>query len=153
MLCFTGISAYYTATDAADNTMTVGHNAVSIMEEFIPPDKLEPGMVITKKVNVENTGETPCAIRVSAEFSDSMTEEIAELDIDEDHWELRKDGYYYYREILDTGDITHTLFSTVTIADDAEPAELQDFELMIYAESIDAELSDTYTDVRWQRRV
>lgn len=147
---FTGISAYLTSWDGAQNTMTVGHSAIDVLEEFIPPDKLEPGAVIPKKVNIENTGETPCAVRVSAEFSRSDMEALAELDIDWKYWEKRSDGYYYYKEILDTGDITHTLFNTVTIDGEAEKSQLNSFEIMVYAESVNAEREQSYSAVQWK---
>ena len=147
---FTGISAYLTSMDSALNTMTVGHNTIGILEEFIPPDRLEPGAVIAKKVNIENTGGTPCAVRVSAEFSKSDMEALASLDVDTDHWEKKSDGYYYYKDILDTGDITYTLFNAVTIAGEAEESQMKDFEIMIYAESVNAELDQSYADIKWQ---
>lgn len=141
---------YLSSRDYAGNTMTVGNNRINIIEEFIPPDKLEPAAVIPKKVNIENTGKNPCAVRVSAEFSDSDTAGIAALDVDEEHWEYRNDGYYYYKEILEPGDITHTLINTVTISETAEKNQLKDFELMISAESRNAEVGDDISALSWK---
>lgn len=149
--CFTAISAYFISTDVAHNTMTVGYNTISILEEFIPPDKLYPGVVIAKKVNIENTGETPCAVRVSVEFSDKDMGQIAEMDIDEEHWVCKEDGYYYYKGILDTGGIAHPLFNQILISETASPAVLKDFDVMVYAESRNAELDNDYMNIRWKR--
>lgn len=146
---FSAVAAYLTDADRVLNVMTVGHNTIDILEEFIPPDKLEPGTVIAKKVNIENTGENPCAVRVSAEFTDSDMAAMAELDIDSEFWEYRDDGYYYYKEILDTGDITHTLFNTVSISEEATADQLEDFDIMIYAESRNAENGAAYSAVTW----
>lgn len=147
--CFAGIAAYLMAKDSADNTMTVGHNAISIMEEFIPPDKLEPGVVIPKKVNIQNTGDVPCAVRVSAEFSDSDMKNAAKVDVDDRYWEYKSDGYYYYKEILEVADISHTLFNTVTISQDVKPSQLKDFDIMVSAESRNAEKGMDYGEIRW----
>lgn len=147
--CFTAISAYFISSDEVQNTMTVGHNTISILEEFIPPDKLQPGVVIAKKVNIENTGETPCAVRVSVELSDQGMEQIAELDMDNEHWVRNQDGYYYYTGILDTGGITYPLFNQITISEAATQSELKDFDVMIYAESRNAEKENDYTEINW----
>lgn len=149
--CFAVVSAYFVATDEANNTMTVGHNTISILEEFVPPDSLYPGVVIAKKVNIENTGETPCVVRVSVDYSNKDMEQIAELDIDEEHWVCESDGYYYYNEILDVGDITHPLFNRIMIRETASQADLKDFDVMVHAESMNAEINSNYSDISWKR--
>lgn len=168
--CFLGISAYFTSTDIANNTFTVAENTIKITEDFpsgiIPsspndeylPDENDPDapvempsdeISLRKKVNVENTGPTPVAVRVNVTFSTADMKKVSELDINTEDWEEREDGYYYYKQVLDVGASTNPLFNKVIFSSDATSAQLKDFSIYVYSESRDAQLDTEYMDVVW----
>ena len=134
--------AYLTATDAAANKFTVGETVIEIKEEFTPPDILEPGISFTKKPWVVNTGNLPCYIRMRADFSNNKAEEFCNpLNISPDWERNTSDGYYYYKKIIQPGEKTTPLFSTVSIRQKKNDGsaytntDMADFEILIYAEA------------------
>lgn len=128
--------AYLGTMQPKNNVITVGHDEVSIDEEFSSPDKMEMSNTTPKQINIKNTGSVPCYVRVFAEFSDSVvaadasvvTEKNAEmtwenfkngLKLDQspetisDHWRYvpassgnKLGGYFYYTEKLLPGQTT-----------------------------------------------
>lgn len=67
-----GTAAYFLSHENVDNTITVGNNEISIIEDFDAPTKLTTGLNTYKKnVSVENTGTTNAFVRVYVNFSDS----------------------------------------------------------------------------------
>lgn len=142
LVCFIGVftvNAYLEGQDEAVNSFSVGNNETAIIEDYEEVQHLRPGMNIDKAVSVKNTGRNACFVRVMALFSDSRAEEYAETDINSSCWSLGDDGYYYYRNVLQAGGTTENLFSHVRIADNVEQEKLKGFEIIIYAESINAE--------------
>lgn len=133
------ITAYEFGSKGRINAFRVGGNQVSVIEDFLPPEKLKPGAQFRKKVTVKNTGLNPCKVRIMANFSDSSIADLAEVDFNTKDWEYKGDGYYYYRHELNHGDETECLFSSVKIKDDAPVEMLKDFEIIIYVESINEE--------------
>ncbi|MDR1927185.1 MAG: SipW-dependent-type signal peptide-containing protein [Oscillospiraceae bacterium] len=136
-LSFGGTLAYLYATDAAVNSFTIGENRVEIEEPFEPPPKLEPGITFPKAPAVRNTGNLACFVRMRADFSDALAKATCEaLDINTAHWEYdATDGYYYYKHLLEPGEITEALFEEVKIKSAATEAELREFDITVYAES------------------
>lgn len=131
--------AYLISSDSEINEFVVGENTIKVVEEFDPPEKLEPGTKFVKKPQVQNTGNLPCFVRMRADFSDSTAKEFCKpLDIS-DKWEFHEDdGYYYYKELLLPGDTTTALFEQVEIKTETEgvsPSDMIDFDILIYAES------------------
>ncbi len=59
-----GTLAYFTDTDAETNTFTTGNVAIDLIEEFEQGSKLMPGIDVTKKVTVQNTGSEDAYVRV-----------------------------------------------------------------------------------------
>lgn len=134
--------AYLIANDSVQNEFTVGENKIEVEEEYDPPKKLEPGIVIPKKPRVKNTGNLPCFVRMRADFSDSAAKEFCEeLDIDTVNWEYEADGYYYYKKLLPPGESTTELFKQLKIktvkenGDALTEADLIDFDVLVFAES------------------
>lgn len=146
--CFS-VAAYMIHQDRAENNFTVGYCRIEIQEDFVPPDKLEPGSVIYKKVIVKNTGTTDCGVRVLVSFSDSAMEALTETDINWDSWEDRGDGYYYYKGVLEPGQLSEPVFTTITVKADAQESQIKDFQVMVYGESKNAEGDGDYTDIVW----
>lgn len=132
------ILAYLTSVDTAENSFSVGNSRIQISEEFLPED-LQPGVSIAKKVNIINNGRNPCELRVLACLSDMDMQEYIDIDYNTAAWELKEDGYYYYRDIVEAEGITEPLFTKVSVSAEAPAAELKDFQIYIYAESSNAE--------------
>lgn len=133
------VSAYLVSEDEAINEFLPGNNKTAIIEDYEEVQNLRPGMTIDKAVSVKNTGLNDCYVRVLALFSDSRAEEYASLNINDEDWEKRDDGYYYYGGTLGSGESTDNLFTEVSISQNAEEEKLKGFEIIIYAESINAE--------------
>ena len=145
--CFIGISAYSMAKDMAMNRVKIGNNTVTITENFVPPDELKPGIAIKKQVVVTNTGKVPCVVRVYAEFTNQDIKKFASLDFNSTDWALNQDGYYYYKKPLNVGEKTSPLFNEIKIADSASQADLENFDVLVYAESLNATMEDQYSSV------
>lgn len=141
--------AYLISSDSVTNEFVVGENNVQIVEDYEPPEKLEPGITFKKTPYIENTGNLPCFVRVRVDFSDSRAKEFCELlEMDEENWEYDPaDGYYYYKKLLEpkksTADDYKTtpLFTSVYVKKDKEDgtsyemADMIAFDILIYAES------------------
>ena len=156
--CIGGIFAYYTSHQEVQNTITVGENITVIQEEFDPdPDK----DVYKKSVQIENTGEIPCYVRVYAAFSDEEVAAISELSADgktyysaseydnhlPDGWAKGNDGYLYYTKLLPVGAKTTKLMSNVktTWKADMDP---HDFDLIIREESVQVPANNPGADYK-----
>ena len=57
----------------------------------------------------------------------------------EDWTEKQEDGYHYYKHILPVGVTSPALMTAVKIADDAHLEELEDFQIIVYSESVQSE--------------
>ncbi len=128
------------------NTFTIGSVETEIYE-----DTSSYG---TKTVQVVNTGDSPCLIRVRVHVSP----EDAGVTItgwDTEHWStLQEDGYYYYLGVLsDKGEnatyyATPALFTGYTVAGVDENGNVEDgttvpdFSITVYQESIQYEATN-----------
>lgn len=130
--------AYFTAHKSKVNAMTFGENVIETEEEFPNPDP-KPGDSVKKEVSIKNTGDVPCFVRTKIEFSNDKAESISTMDINTTDWEKNSDGYYYYKKIVPVDKSTTRLMSAVKIADNANLDELEDFEIIVYSESVQAE--------------
>ena len=63
------VSAYFSDREEKRNRITVGDSNIEIVEEFDPPEKIEPGSHFTKKVCMKNLGKSDCFIRCRLELS------------------------------------------------------------------------------------
>ena len=143
----TGVVAYLTDADRANNAMTIGGNHIALTEEFIPPESLAPGIVIPKNVKVTNTGITSCYVRVFAEFTDSDMGQYCEVDWNTTDWVYNSgDQYWYYKNAIATGESTTSLFTTITLIDGDYEAVIKDFDVIVYAESYQSYGFDKYED-------
>lgn len=141
---FTVTYSYLISQDSAVNTFIVGENTVEITEEYEPPKKLSPGIEFKKAPSVKNTGNLPCFVRVRADFSDNRAEEFCEpLDIDTQNWEYdESSGYYLYKNVLNVGETTPPLFTTVKLKTEKSDGtaytenDMIDFDILVYAESV-----------------
>ena len=70
-LLIAGLMAYLSDEEQNRNIHTVGHNTITPVEEFEPPDELTSDTVYKKSVRIFNEPDSvPCFIRVAVEFSD-----------------------------------------------------------------------------------
>ena len=145
----TSIYGYFIYTASKENTIVLGYNKIALNEEYTPPLNMEEDLKqgrevsFTKKPYVTNTGSVECYVRVKAEISDSRVKEYLTIDYNSSEdmndnavdW-YYKDGYYYYKKILKSGENSKPLFTTVTISGDADNVVLEGFDIYVYAESV-----------------
>ncbi len=117
--------AYYQTVGKATNVVTSGNIQFKIHEKTdsgtpFPQEGvyIVPGDIVSKQVSIENDCEHPFYLRVKIVYgvnSQELTsEDCFKLNIQETNWELH-DGWYYYKGILNPGEITPNVFSHVEI--------------------------------------
>lgn len=126
----TGTLAYFTAEETAQNVITMGALKMDLVElngegePWTDVEDIVPGMEVTKKAFVMNTGTVDfyTRVKITKRFVPGEDDELPELDtrlvgldLGED-WELGKDGFYYYRKPVAPGEKTEPLFTTVTFS-------------------------------------
>lgn len=128
----TGTLAYFTAEETAKNVITMGSlkmELVELDEKGEPWEDVEnivPGMEVTKKAFVKNTGTVDfyTRVKITKRFVNEQGDELpkldtdlVELDLGED-WKLGEDGFYYYKykKPVAPGEETKPLFTTVTFS-------------------------------------
>ena len=156
------IIAYLLIDRSKTNTVVVGKGDADITEIFEKPPKLEEGANIYQKtVQISNTGENPCFVRVYMAFSDTSIEKIswfykadsgetiknapaedsakwkAAANISDwlpEDWVYDPDGYFYYTKPVDKGEVTQPLITwvkTVFGSDNIKP-----YDILVYAETV-----------------
>lgn len=130
------------ASSATKNQFTVGNNYSEIAEEYEPPAVLEADKSYTKKVAVSNCNDSratnktvPCYVRLFAEVEDPDVASRLEIDFNSSDWTNKQsDGYYYYKKVLNPGETTSPLFTTLSAKED-----ISDFAMICYSESVQCE--------------
>lgn len=131
-------AAWLSDADAAENLLTPGGVNTSITENFEDPGIPSPGDVIEKTVAVTNNGPNACYVRAAAYFSESDMEELCEVDYNTGRWQY-SGGWWYYRDILETGETTSPLFTAVKMSESAAAEKIHAFDIYIVQESRQAE--------------
>ena len=111
-----------------NNLFHVGAYKTSMTETFVAPDDWKPCEEKEKLVIVKNEGTVNVAVRLKYKEYWRNAEDTANLPLEqngvrlaniffqnEDDWELRNDGYYYYKEELAPGEETSSLFQKVVL--------------------------------------
>lgn len=126
-LAATGTWAYFTAQKQVHNVITTGKVDIRLLEwadadrtqPFEDLTGIMPGMEVTKIAEVKNIGTAPAFIRVqvvvdvySAE-GNALDSAPVKLDFNQTDW-IYHEGYYYYNRILNPGETTEPLFTTVS---------------------------------------
>lgn len=141
-----GIIAYFTDGDTKTNKLRIGSNDITIVEEFDPPEDINPGETFKKDVSIRNTGMSNCYVRVKAIFTRSDMKEVSIIDWNTLSWKYDEtDGYYYYNKVLEKDGLSDPLMQNVTISEFADAEALRNYDIIIYAESIQA---DTFKDYK-----
>ena len=149
--------AYLNDNSAISNKMSIGENTVQINETYEAPKQLQEGAnTIKKEVQVQNTGNIECYVRVFLDFSDSTIKDKSVMSGDgvsrvspaefysnppkgwfyvplEDDEVLG--GYFYYTEPLQPGESTNKLLSEVVVTF-ASMAETKDFDIIVSTDSV-----------------
>lgn len=162
LLAGAGVSAAYLIyQESIVNIIQAGGNTISITEEFEPPKKQEIGdNVFKKRVQIENTDETACFIRVFMEFSDSDIKQRAQISPDGRSWypaveygssgfenfpqnwcylSLEEDpllgGFYYYTVPVNPGERTVPLAEQILVSYEQD-SQIRDFDILVTADSV-----------------
>lgn len=133
--------AYLIADDSAENTLNGSKVETRIEEEFEPPDDPGPGTVIKKAPRIHSDSDVDCYVRARVVFTNDGNSLCEPLKIN-GGWTLLEDGFYYWEGALSPGKNTETLFDTVQLRDDIDKEDIQPFDILVYAESVQAKGSD-----------
>lgn len=150
--------AYFTDTETADNTFTVGSVEIELNEpawkatgEKDAP-QVYPGEKLDKDPQVKNIGENPCLVRIKVEGLDSLKDYCKEKAADADKlitieglnttdWKQEGD-YYYYLKPLDKDATTPALFAGIRMPYSLEnlpEGTTNDFGVKVTAEAVQAQ--------------
>ena len=135
--------SYYSDTETKVNHAVLGFNEIEIDEDYEEPDDIEPGDVVNKTVKIRNIGNGDCYVRVKAVFSHSLTGDKCTVDWNTTDFTYNSaDGYWYYNQILPTGEITPALMTKITVGSDIVTGveDLPEIKMIVYAESIQSKL-------------
>ncbi len=117
--------AFYSTVGTATNVVTSGNirfiiNETTDQGTAFPEEGvyIVPGDIVSKKVNITSDCEHPFYLRVKIIYginSEELTaEDCFKLNVNEADWELR-DGWYYYKGIVNPNETTPDIFSHVEI--------------------------------------
>lgn len=128
---------YFTYKATVKNSINLGYNEIQVSENYVPPLVMEKGISFTKEPYVINTGNVGCYVRIKSVISDSRVAEYITIDYNEEDFTYNADdGYWYYKEAIFPSARTESLFTTVSIAENADDIVLDGFDIYVYAESV-----------------
>lgn len=132
------VYAYLTHRATVKNNITLGYSKIQINENYVPPLSMKKGISFTKEPYVTNVGTVDCYVRVKAVISDSRVAKHITIDYNQTDFTYNsEDGYYYYKEAIAPGARTNSLFTTVTISENADDIVLDGFDIYVYAECVE----------------
>ena len=149
----TGVTlAYFTDTDDATNTFTVGNVSIDLTEPnwdaagSKDAPEVYPGEALAKDPTVTNTGKNPCFVRIKVEGWDCLapagnityrTDYAADtLGTD---WVLHTDGYFYYTKVLAAGATTDALFDQIVMPTNLTNGYDGSYSLVVTAYAVQAQ--------------
>ena len=155
LLLITGsVLAAWNVSDFAVNMVSMASYKNTIQENYERPQHVDPGQKVIKEVNIKNEGNTDTFVRVKVDQMFGNTDQngtfIKDSSLDRnmilihyntDLWELRKDGYWYYRNVLKTGESTEKpLMDSFILSTDADNRyKNKEARIIVNMESIQAE--------------
>ena len=127
-----GTSAYFTHERTATNVITAGSIKIELQEwadngEGLVPfenvSSIQPGMEISKIVQVKNAGSQDAWVLISLDKVIQLAEgvegevelSLISCNINTEYW-TEKDGFYYYNTILRPNEATEPLFTEVAFS-------------------------------------
>lgn len=164
ILISTGIIyAYFTFQASNQSPLILGYNKIQLNENYVTPRYIRRGtqeepFIIQKEPFVTNTGNVACYVRLKSVVSDSRVEDDLNINYNlEDYTYNSNDGYYYYNNILQPGQTTEKLFTTIRILpkqgeqsgqENEKDLVLEGFDIYVFAEAVqtvqDMEMSDVW---------
>jgi hypothetical protein len=123
--------AYNRDSSVLANNFGMGVYRTTVYDNFTSPGNWKPCDETPKTVTIKNTGNLDVVARLSYDeywtgsFVGSSLEyngaRLANIVFqNEDDWELRQDGYYYYKNTLAPGEETSSLFEKVVFNCEAD---------------------------------
>lgn len=123
-----GSLAYFTSEGKAHNVITSGGVGIAVQEwadaekktPFEDLTGVMPDTTVTKIVEIKNTGASAAWVRVKVEKAIKLTGDgipdvsMVQLDVNTTDWTDAGDGYYYYNNTLQPGEVTAPIFTSVT---------------------------------------
>jgi len=149
VILITGTSAVFLSLSEKNNKVTIGSNEIEIVEDFKLPEHIRPGeeTKIQKKVQIKNNGTAKVFVRANIQYSNNFLSPYITLSKPEGDWSYIPEGkelggYYYFTDPLPGGTMTPELLESVVISADAPRSVFRDFDLIVYAESIQTTYED-----------
>lgn len=144
-----GTLAYFTDTDKADNTFTVGNVDITLTEPAWATEEHEdayPGEALPKDPTVTNDGDNPCFVRIKVAGLDCLgadnmiTYETGYVTgaLGQD-WVLGDDGYFYYTKVLAAEASTSALFDQIRIPTSVTNGFDGNYDVVVTAEAVQAQ--------------
>lgn len=142
----------------------IGDFQTKVEEVFKEPKTISPNTSVEKKVTIENTGSVDQFVRVmihpeirienggSSRLLPSKIGEEVLLDLNTTQWKLGEDGYYYYLNVLKSGqsNVTENLFTQVMLKKElGQEYHNASFNLLVKVEAINC-AKFSYRDAWWQ---
>lgn len=145
--------AYFTDTDDAKNTFTVGNVKIDLTEpNWEKTGKEEAktvyaGEPLAKDPTVENKGDNPCFVRIKVEGLKQFGTKgnITYRTNYQDNklgtgWVLHTDGYFYYTKVLEKeGDKTSALFDQIVMPTGLDGTETNVSPITVTAQAVQAQ--------------
>ena len=143
--------ASFESYDKVNNEFGVGNIEASIDENGFREVKDWNGSKKDKIVNIENTGNVDCLVRVAIiprwkdneeyvlldtskvelNFSQDMVGDINKVDLPTTKWLDGNDGYYYYMSVVKPNDSTVALLESVNLKSDSDDSKYLEKTLSI----------------------
>lgn len=154
--------AYFTDSEEADNTYTIGNVDIVLTEPHwnegqdlggfeVEADDLYPGEAVAKDPTVKNEGKNPAFVRVKVDGLENFTyrTDYVEGKLGTNWVYNDEDGYFYYDGVLAAGDTTDALFDQIVLNTNVGNGNGETGHIMVYAEAVQAQGAKTkWADVQ-----
>jgi predicted ribosomally synthesized peptide with SipW-like signal peptide len=156
-----GTLAYFTATQTATNTFTVGNVKISLTEPnwvasgSVDAPEAYPGEPLAKDPTITNTGKNPCVVRIKITWP-TLPAGVSAIQLRTDYVlgklgnDWYQDGdYYYYMKLLEIGSSTDALFDQVVMPTDLQNGDASThYDIVVTAEAVQAQgIFSKYADM------
>lgn len=153
--------AYFTDTQTAKNTFTVGNVKIELTEPGWKEsgEKDAPtvyaGEALKKDPTVKNTGANPCFVRIKVDGLNSLGANLPityrtgyETGKLGDNWTHHTDGYFYYQGVLDMGITTDALFDQIVMPTGLTNGDNSNKDVTVSAQAVQAQgAKSSFADV------
>ncbi|MDO4344318.1 MAG: hypothetical protein Q4C50_05885 [Eubacteriales bacterium] len=153
ILLGTLVYGYWKTEKRTLNILTMASYKAVLTENYQTPGHVDPTQQIKKEVRVKNEGTVDILVRVSVEKEfgersengefrkdDSLNTDVIEIDYNHTWWEQRKDGWFYYKDVLRAGEtVKEPLMESYTLSSKAGNSYRgKDAQIVVCMESIQA---------------